>query len=108
MLTKTAMVASIFATLAFGVANTLVLIRFRRSVEGTDLFAVFFEKGWGRASRYYSLRVQYLTAPPEPSLEARMSFPLRQLYRALRATAIGAVVSGALAALVGVASVVHW
>jgi hypothetical protein len=40
MLIKTAMAASIFATLAFVVANTIVLIRFRRHVEGTELFAV--------------------------------------------------------------------
>jgi hypothetical protein len=108
MIVKAAMGVSVFATLAFVVANTGVLIRFRRQVEGTDLFAVFFEKGWGRASRHYGLRVEYLMAPPKPPLEARMSIQLRRLYVALRVTAIGAVLSGSFAVLVGVASVVRW
>jgi hypothetical protein len=107
MLIKAAMAVSVFATVAFVVANTGVLIRFRRQVEGTDLFAVFFEKGWGRASRYHILRAEYLMAPPNPRLEARMSARLRRQYFALRATAIGAVVSGCSAVLIGLASVVR-
>jgi len=88
------------ATLAFVVAHSVVLVQFRRLIEGTHLFTIFFEKGWGRSRGHYHLR--YLLPPAAPPDKAILTTEQRQLYRAVRAAAIGAIACACFAVIVGV------
>ena len=108
MTVRAAFAALLLVTLVLATANVVVLMKFRRRIEGSPLFSVFFDKGWGRARRHYHLKVEYLVPPANPPFEVQKSTELRRLYSVLRLTAIAAIVAGCSAAIVGIASVVRW